>query len=119
MANEAVNLNTIMVLIRWLLGHSAEAQLLVTLYGDLTDAPTPAAKVRVVAEMLRVVSEIMDDFPDLQPLLAGSPELTAADQQLLAAEAAARRIDWAKLLALIEKLLPILLPIFLDHPKNE
>lgn len=113
----AINFNTVIAIARWLMGHTAEANTIITLFGDWQTAPSASARIRVAAEIAKVLADIADDFPDIQPTFAAAPELAQADQRELQAEARDRGINWARLLAFVEKWLPIILG-FLE-PKPE
>lgn len=101
--------------IRWVLENIDEATAILDAVQAAFAEPVLSDKVRGFHPVLDLVAEIIDGFPVGfgASTADAEPELAAQVQ----AEAAARAIDWKRLLAIAEKLLPILL-LFLE-PKPE
>ena len=103
--------------IRWVLDHIDEATAILDAVQTAIAKPALADKVRGFHPVLDSVAEIIDDFPigfgastaDAEPELLGQVQ----------AEATARAINWERLLAIAEKLLPIILLFLEPNPNAE
>lgn len=99
--------------LRWLIGHVDDAQKIVSAIEVAIAEPTPGGKVLALHPVLDALAKIVDDFPVGFGATTEENEPEFAAQ--VRAEAAARKIDWAKLLDIAEKLLPILLMLFAEE----
>lgn len=102
--------------LRWIIGHAEDVEAIVASIQSAREAPTFRAKLLALRPVLSALADIMDDFPS-----EGFGATTEAEEPEYAAntraEAQARGINWERLLALAEKLLPFIL-LFLE-PKPQ
>lgn len=101
--------------VRWVLGHLDEATAILDAAQAALAQPALADKVRGFHPVLDSVADIIDDFPIGFGASTADAEPELAEQ--VRQESIARAINWERLLAIAEKLLPIIL-LFLE-PKPE
>lgn len=103
--------------IRWILGHMDEAEVIFSAIQTALAEPELKQKILAFHPVLDAVAEIADDFP------IGFGAATEADEPELATqvrnEAAARKINWSRLLEIAERLLPIVLLFLEPKPSDE
>lgn len=100
--------------LRWIVGHIDELEAIMASIQQAQAAPTWKDKILALRPILSALADIMDDFPvGFGATAEDEPEFATQVQE----EASARGINWERLLAIAEKLLPIIL-MFLE-PKPE
>lgn len=92
--------------LRWLLGHIDEAEVIYQAIQVAIAEPANKQKILAIHPVLDALAEIVDDFP--QSVVFGA-DGDADAFEAAQSNAAARNIDWDRVLRIAEKLLPILL----------
>jgi hypothetical protein len=110
-----MDLAKVLLIVRWLLGKGDVLPQLLQVWERLRAATTISEYFAVGEELFRILSVESTDFPDLT--LAMSAEDCAEFEEAMKGDAAARKIDWAKLFELAKAILPFVL-LFLEE-KNQ
>lgn len=96
-------------IIRWLIGHWEEAQDIFEAIQLAIEAPTLREKILALKPVIDAIALIVDDFP------TGFGDTS---EEPLRSDAAARGINWDRLLAIVEKIKPFLPLILMFLEKN-
>lgn len=92
--------------LRWILRHIDEINAIWNAYQVAIAEPTLRGRILAMHPVIDALAEIVEDFP---PANGFGADEDANALEAAESEAVARNIDWARLLRIAEKLLPIVL----------
>ena len=111
-----MDLARILLIVRWLLGKGDVLPQLLQVFERFKAADTISEYFAVGEELFRILSVETVDFPDLT--VAMSAEDCAEFEEAMKGDAAARKIDWAKLFELAKTILPFVM-LFLEKKQPQ
>lgn len=106
----------LLVIARWLIDNPQLYSRVLSAFEQFQSAESLVDKARALLALATIVIDAVDSFPGFD--VFGSADDEANAQEALESQAAKLNIDWKKLLEIVQVLLPIILPLFIDDEKD-